>query len=120
MKFLLHVAVVIALGLVLALFLPWWGVALAGGIAALALTGHLGRGFLAGLLGIFLLWTVVAFLQVNATDSQLHEGFAELLPLPLSGTGLIFFSGLVGGLVAGLGGLSGSSLRRIVFPSRRR
>ena len=54
MKLLLQIVVVAALGWVLAQFLPWWSIALAGGLAALGMTRHLGRSFLAGFLGGFI------------------------------------------------------------------
>lgn len=112
MKLLIQIVVVLVLGWILAQFLPWWSVAIAGGLAGFAVSKKGGRSFLGGFLGIFALWAVVALLQTTGTGSDLHERFAQLLPLPLNGTGLIFFSALIGGLVAGLGGLSGTLLRK--------
>lgn len=112
MKLLIQIVIVLVLGWILAQFLPWWSVAVAGGLAGFVNSKKGGRSFLGGFLGIFVLWAVVALLQTTGTDSDLHVRFAELLPLPLSGTGLILFSALIGGLAGGLGGLSGTLLRK--------
>jgi uncharacterized membrane protein len=112
MKLLKQIVVVLLLGWLLAQFLPWWSVAIAGGIAGFAISKKVGRAFLGGFLGIFILWAVVALLQTTGTGSDLHEKFAQLLPLPLNGTGLIFFSALIGGLAGGLGGWTGTLLRK--------
>jgi hypothetical protein len=112
MKLLMQMVIVLLLGWLLAQLLPWWSAALAGGLAAFAFSKKGGRSFLGGFLGIFVLWAVAALLQANATGSDLHERFAQLLPIPLSGTGLIIFAALIGGLAGGLGGLSGTALRK--------
>ena len=114
MKLMQQILIVALAGFLLAQLLPWWSVALAGGLGAILRSGHSGRGFLAGFIGIFLLWGGMAYAQVASTGSDLAVKFASLLPGNPGGMGLLVISAVIGGLVAGLGGLSGGLLSRAI------
>lgn len=114
MRFGIQMLIVLGLGLILALFMPWWSIALAGAVPGFLIHGHRGRSFLAGFVGALLLWTGTAIVLMLMTGSDLGDKFALLLPIPLNGIGLAFVSGIIGGLVAGFGGFTGDSLRRLV------
>ncbi len=111
MKLILQIVVVAGLGLLLALFLPWWSVAIAGVVGGLAFRRSLGGSFLGGFLGIFLLWTITALLILNATDSPLPDRVGQLMPLKMDGTGLAFFGAAIAGLVGGVASMAGRALR---------
>lgn len=115
MKLIKHLLLVLVFGFAMGQFLPWWNVALAGALAAIILDSSFRDGFLGGFLGIFLLWSGMALLISWETGSPLPDRVAALLPFGFAGFGLSLFSGLVGGLVAGLAGLAGVSLRRNLF-----
>jgi ABC-type Mn2+/Zn2+ transport system permease subunit len=71
-----------------------------------------GKAFVAGFLGLFLLWAGMALLKDAANDHVLSTKVAGILPLGGSYLVLILVTGVVGGLVSGLAALTGSYLRR--------
>jgi hypothetical protein len=120
MRLLYPIAFVILVGLLLAQFLPWWSIALAGAGAGYLWDGHRGRSFLFGFLGGFLLWTVAAILITYSTGSDLGDRFAKMMQLPANGTLLAVVSGVIAGLVAGFAAFTGDSIRRISRPKKAR
>ena len=111
MKLIIQIVVTALLGLILVQFLPWWSIAIAGVIGGLSSRSNLFMSFLGGFLGIFLLWSLAALLILWGTESPLPDRVGDLMPLKMDGTGLAFFSGLIGGLVAGFAALTGRILR---------
>ena len=114
MRFGIQFLIVFGVGLVLAFLLPWWSIAIAGAVAGFLIHGHRGRSFLAGFLGALVLWAGAALLMSWTTGSELPNMFAKLLPFPMNGFGLAFVSGVIGGIVAGLGAFTGDSLRKAI------
>ena len=118
MRLLISIIIIALLAFALTCVLPWWvlapvafTVAFGGGLSA-------GRGFLAGFLGVGLMWLTVAVVRDQANEHILSARMARLFHLP--GYWLFLFAGaLVGGLVGGLAGWSGAVVRR-VFASRDR
>lgn len=92
--------------------LPWWSFAITSLMVAVAVHQKAGKAFLAGFLGLFLLWSVLAFLKDSANDHLLATKVAQILPLGGSYIVLIVVTGIIGGLVAGLAALTGSYLRQ--------
>ena len=118
MRLLLQILVVAFLGLVLAQFMPWWGVAIAGATAGYFFAGHRGKSFLAGFIGIFILWFAMAFYMKISTGSDFADRFAQLFPFPLSGTALMAVSGVIGGIIGGFGAFTGDSIKRLIGKQR--
>jgi len=118
MKFILQMALVAVLGYLMAFFLPWWNVAIAGFLASVLLRRAYWISFLGSFLGIFLLWFGAAMVISYSTGSPLPDRVAGLISPSLNGTGLAIVSGLVGGLVAGFAGIAGRALRGA--PAKRR
>ncbi|MES2373553.1 MAG: hypothetical protein V4557_13315 [Bacteroidota bacterium] len=92
--------------------LPWWSFAITSLIIAVAIHQRPGKAFLAGFLGLFLLWAGMAVLKDAANEHVLSTKVAGILPLGGSYLILILVTGVVGGLVSGLAALTGSFLRR--------
>ncbi len=92
--------------------LPWWGFAVTSFIVAMAVHQKAGKAFLAGFAGLFLLWSILAFLIDRANEHILATKVAAILPLGGSYWILILLTGLIGGLVSGLAALTGSYLRQ--------
>jgi hypothetical protein len=111
MRFLLSILLTAVLAFVAGMYLEWWSIAIAAFLVALLLPQRLGRSFLAGFLGIFILWGVLAFWIDIKNDSLLSNKMAELFGLGSSGILLVLITALVGALVAGFAAMSGSSLR---------
>lgn len=93
--------------------LPWWIFVFSSLIVSLAIHQKAGKAFLSGFAGLFLLWTVLAFLKDSANDHILSAKVAQILPLGGSWILLILVTGIVGGLVSGLAALTGSYLRKL-------
>ena len=70
-----------------------------------------GKAFLAGFLGLFLLWGCVALWLDIRNKGVLSGRIGELLGLGNNSMLLILVTALLGGLVAGFAALSGSYLR---------
>ena len=72
--------------------------------------------FASGFFGIALLWFILAAYTDITTDSILTNRVAEILFLP-NNWSLILVTALVGGVVGGFGGLTGSYLRSWIMPT---
>jgi hypothetical protein len=92
--------------------LPWWSFTITSLIIAIAVHQRPWKAFVAGFLGLFLLWAGMAVLKDAANDHVLSTKVASILPLGGSYLVLILVTGIVGGLVSGLAALTGSFLRR--------
>ena len=111
MKFLLAKVLTALLSFITGLFLPWWGIAIAGLVVALIIYQGAGMAFLSGLLGVFLLWGGLAWWIDMKNNGVLSQKIATVLPLGGNSILLILVTALVGGLVTGFGAMSGSYLR---------
>jgi hypothetical protein len=99
------------LSFIAGLYLPWWSIAIVAFVAALLMQPKIGFGFLAGFIGIFLLWASIAlWIDVN-NESILSRKVALLFPLGGSSVLLILVTAFVGGLVGGFAAMAGSSIR---------
>ncbi|MFX6506452.1 hypothetical protein ABTG29_18515, partial [Acinetobacter baumannii] len=67
--------------------------------------------FLAGFLGVAILWIILAALKDIPNEHLLSTKVASLLPLGGSWIVLLLVTGLVGGLVSGFAALTASFLR---------
>jgi hypothetical protein len=114
MKFIVVVLLTALLGYAAPLYFPWWSFAVTSFIVALFVHQKAWAGFAATFLGLFLLWGIMALIIDNRNDHLLSQKIAELLPLHGSSTLLIFITALIGGLISGFAGLSGSFARKPV------
>ncbi len=94
--------------------IPWWGFAFTSLVVSVAIHQKPGTAFLSGFLGLFLLWTGMAFLKDAANEHILSTKVASILPLGGSFLLLILVTGLVGGLVSGFSAMAGSYLRKSI------
>jgi len=103
MKFVVQVLATIVVCLILQLLLPWWSIAIgAAGVAYFS--GNKGLiSFMAGFLGIALLWSVFAVYIDIKTNSILTDKINQLLPL-----NAFVLTAMVGGLVGGFAALTGA------------
>ena len=111
MKFLAATLLTLFLAFISGLFLPWWGIAITSLVVALLVHQRAGKAFAAGLLGVFLLWAGLALIIDMKNHGILSHKIASILPLGGNSLLLILATGLVGGLVSGLGAMTGSYLR---------
>ncbi len=112
MKFLTALLLTALLSFVACLYLPWWSIAVASFLVALLVHQQPVKAWLAGFLGLFLLWTILAYWKDALNDGILSHRIAEILPLGGSSFMLILITGFVGALVGGIAALSGSYFRK--------
>lgn len=111
MKFLAATILTTLLAFISGLFLPWWGIAITSLLVAVLVHQKAGKAFLAGLLGVFLLWAGLAWWIDMKNNGVLSKKIAVVLPLGGNAILLILLTGIIGGLVAGMAAMSGSFLR---------
>jgi hypothetical protein len=112
MKFIIALVLTALLSFALSLFFTWWIIAIAAFIVAFLIHQKGIKAFLSAFLALFLLWGIQAFILDQANDHILATKIASLLPLGGSYILLILVTAFIGALVAGMGGLTGSLLRR--------
>lgn len=118
MKFLIQTIFILVLGFVLAQFFPFWSVAIAGLIVGFLMKAKVITSFFAGFLGIAILWGFSAWLISSGNDHILMERIAGVFTL--SPELLLLVTSVLGGLLGGFGAASGSQLRSLLLPGRRR
>jgi hypothetical protein len=111
MKLILSILLTAALSFLAGMFLPWWSIAVVAFLVALLIPQKISMSFLSGLVGIFLLWTIVASWIDIKNSSMLSHKVSELFKLGGSSILLILVTALIGGLVGGFAAMAGSSLR---------
>ena len=111
MKFALSIILTSTLGFAGGLWLPWWGIAVAGFISAVLIAQSPGKAFLGAFTGLFLLWSLLAWWIDIQNQGILSHKIALILPLNGNSYLLILATAIVGGLVSGLGAVTGSLLR---------
>ncbi len=111
MKFLTATILTALLAFISGIFFPWWGMAITSLLVAVLVHQKAGKAFLAGLLGVFLLWAGLAWWIDMKNNGVLSKKIAAVLPLGGNAILLILLTGIIGGLVAGMAALSGSFLR---------
>ena len=111
MKFLVATILTALLAFISGLFLPWWGIAVTSLLVAVIIHQKAGKAFLAGLLGVFILWAGLAWWIDMKNNGVLSKKMASVIPLGGNAFLLIIVTGIVGGLVAGFAAMSGSFLR---------
>ncbi len=113
MKFFIGIILVALGGWLSSLFLPWWGICLFAFLIGIALDLKPASGFFAGLLGGMILWGLSATLIDVQNQGILSGKMGELFG-GLEGWALIAITALIGGLLGGMGCLTGTLLRRII------
>ena len=112
MKFIVVVLLTALLGFAAPLYFSWWSFAVTSFIIALFIHQKAFAAFIATFSGLFLLWAIMAMMIDNANIHLLSQKIALILSLHGSSTLLIFITALIGGLVSGFAGLTGSLTRK--------
>ena len=103
--------VILILTFICSYFLPWWFAAIIAFGASLAMSKKPGSAFLAGFLGVFAAWAILALLKSVPNDNILAARVAHLMQLP-NWVALLIAASFIGGLVGGMAALSGALLRK--------
>lgn len=115
MKFIAVIILSILLGYLVFIFnslLPWWSVALAALIAGAAVPLKPWLSFIAGFVGIFMLWGALAFWLDKENAGVLSAKMSQVLPFNGNTTLLLLATAIIGGLLGGLAALTGAFMRK--------
>lgn len=105
MRIILFAGLIALLTFAIQSFLPWWSITLFPLLLGFTVLRHWKEAFFAAFTGVFLLWVIHASVQHYSSTGAMGQIMSDTIGVPLPV--LILITGLLGGLVAGLGGLSG-------------
>jgi hypothetical protein len=114
MKFFISTILIAILSFAACLYFPWWVIAITGFVVAFAIPQKAGLAFLSGFIALFILWAGMSVYMSSANGNLLVHKMSILFLKADNPTVLFFLTGLIGGLVAGFGSLSGRLLKKIV------
>jgi hypothetical protein len=112
MKLAVAIILTTLLSFVGGLYFPWWSIAVAAFVSVLLIPLRSSRAFLAGFLGVFILWALLALWIDIKNQGILSTKVAQIFPLGGSSFLIILVTAIIGALVGGLAALSASYLRR--------
>ena len=110
MKLISAIITVILLNAILENYLPWWVIAPVAFVVSYLFKLKWHQAFLAGFLGLFILWASMAFFIDCSNEHILSSKVSVLILKSSKPFVLIAITGITGGLVAGFAGLAGSFL----------
>lgn len=111
MNFLKQTLFTVAICFILQYFLPWWTLVIGAGIGGYMFGNGGGMSFLSGLLGVGLLWLVMAMLIDVQTQSILTEKVAKIFPTKIPGL-LFLVTAIIGGLPGGFAAMTGAMIKK--------
>ncbi|MEQ8472535.1 MAG: hypothetical protein RIC35_15190 [Marinoscillum sp.] len=117
MKLIIRIFLIIIVAYFLSFYLPWWSLIVLTFIIGFLIPGHGLNLFISGFLGGGLLWMAYSWYLDTKTQSILTDKIIHLFPFE-DGFLLIILSGLIGGLSAGFGCLSGNSFRHLFMKKK--
>ncbi len=114
MKFIVSIILTAFVAFATGLQLPWFFIAIAAFVIAVAIPQKGGKAFLSGFLALFLLWIIVAFIAQKNGGELVAKQVANIIPLKGNILLLTLVTGLIGGIVGGFGALTGSLGRKLL------
>lgn len=111
MKILINIILTAALSFAFGLFLPWWSIAIASFLVALAAGRKQGLSVLAGFLGVFLLWGIIAFVLSSGNEHILAHRMSMVILKKDDPIVLILVTAVIGGAVSAAAAWCGASVR---------
>lgn len=118
MKLLIKLVFTAVIAYLLQWYLPWWSVVIAGFLVSLILSSNGLTSFISGFLGVGIYWFILAYMIDSTTNSILTERVSAIFFLPNSFL-MILLTAAIGGLVGGLGALTGGQLRELFRKTRK-
>jgi hypothetical protein len=109
--------VMLCLSLGVGMFLPWWSVALAGGVVGIFLLQKPWLAFLSGFTSIFIGWIVLAGWISVQNGHILAKRVSEIIFQHEQPLLLVLVSALIGAIIGGLSMMSGVLIRKAFIKS---
>ncbi|MEJ7768163.1 MAG: hypothetical protein WKF89_10165 [Chitinophagaceae bacterium] len=114
MKLIVSSILIALLSLAACFYLPWWTIAVVAFIVSISIYLKPWVAFIGGFVAVFTLWIALSIFISNNNENILAHKMALVVLHTDSPFGLILLTGIIGGVVAGFGALTGSLLRRTV------
>jgi hypothetical protein len=112
MSKLIYSIILIVIGTLVGIYLPWYAMGLAFGLIAYVLNMPLKSSFLNGFIAGFLLWIISAYWLDYQHPSTLPTRMAQIFPLKGNVFALFVLTGVLGGLFSGIWTWAGARLRQ--------
>ena len=112
MKFIVSLILIALLSFASCLYFPWWSIAIVAFVVTALIPQGSAKSFFTGFLALFLLWGGLSFWISNNNDHILANKISLLILKMDSPYLLIIATALIGGIIAGLGAVTGSFLRK--------
>ena len=112
MKFIISILLIALLSAAACIYLPWWTIAFAAFIVAVAIPQSPFKSFLTGFIALFLFWGTLTFYISSNNDHLLAHKISLLIIKTDSPAIIIAATALIGALVAGFAALAGSFVRK--------
>lgn len=112
MKFLVAALLTALLSFAMALFFPWWVIAVVAFVVAALIPQKPLLAFLSAFLALFALWAVQSFIIDYKNEHILANKVAAIFQIGGSYITIILITAVIGALVAGFAALTGSFFRR--------
>lgn len=119
MKFIFSFLLQAVLGYAITLFFPWWSVVIVAFVIGFIFKTKKWVAFLAGFVAMSALWAGYATFMDIQNDAILSQKVANLFTLSNSYY-LIYLTGIIGGLLGGMGSLTGRLFRDLFIQERKR
>ncbi len=116
MKYWIHTLVILIVGFILQLVIPWWILVFVAAISAFIINQKVWLMVLFGFLGGLILWGGVS-LYIDIENNQILSERMGALFGGLSPNLLIILTSVIGGLTAGVASYFGISLRKVFSKS---
>lgn len=113
MNLLLRVILICVLSVAAQPYLPWWSAVLIAFVVELVVGKADSTSFFSGFYGVAIPWMAIAtFIDVKS-GAVLTVRVLELFKLPQYSVVMIILTGLLGGLIAGVGSMSGGWMKAL-------
>jgi hypothetical protein len=104
---------IFVLGFLAQLYFPWWSIAVVAFIVGVFVHGSAPNSSAYGTAAATLLWTVYAGWQSTSNGGIMSDAISGMFDGKVSGTQLIFVTGLVAGFVGGMAAMTGTLFRNL-------
>ena len=104
---------VLLFGFAAQMFLPWWSIVVVAFLVGCFVHDSAARSMVYGTAAVTLLWSIFASWQSSANGGLMSGTMSDMFSGKVSGTQLIFVTGLIGGLVGGFAAMTGTLFRNL-------
>lgn len=112
MKFFISIILTALLSFAACIYFPWWSIAVAAFVVSAVIHQKSGLSFLTGFIALLLLWGGLSWWISNNNEHILAHKVSLLIFKTDSPNLLILATAFIGGIVGGLGALTGSFVKK--------